>query len=207
MSHNTNRRRDDQTVLLLLHNCRRTNVYWAPVAQRLRARADIRIPNLRTQDNMVQMARNTWAVAADVPAGTPAALAASMGGYVAVQMLADAPRAVAALALVDTSSPRQPTTLQSARPPFAELQRDVDAETLAMLRRSLRADRAATPFVDAQALRIMRDVGAETALQVARDHRPRRSPRAAVHAVDADTGAVRALDRVTPLALSQRQRH
>lgn len=69
-------------VLLLLHGLLNDERVWEPVASRLRSRADIRIPNLRTQDSMVQMARDAWAAMAEVPASTPVALAGfSMGGY------------------------------------------------------------------------------------------------------------------------------
>jgi len=44
---------------------------------------------------MVQMSIDAWAEVSGVPADTPLVLAGfSMGGYVALQMLADAPRRV-----------------------------------------------------------------------------------------------------------------
>ena len=149
-----------QPVLLLLHGLLNDERVWEPVAQRLRARADIRIPNLRTQDDMVQMAQDAWAAAADVPAGMPVALAGfSMGGYVALQMLADAPRPVAGLALVDTSCrPEAADNIPVREATVAALLRDVGAETLAILRRGLHADNSANFPLVSQALRIMRQI-------------------------------------------------
>lgn len=96
-------------TLVLLHGLLNDEHVWAPVASRLRARADIVIPNLRRQDSMAQMSHDAWAELADLPSDTPLVLAGfSMGGYVAQQMLADAPRRVAALALVDTSTRPEP---------------------------------------------------------------------------------------------------
>jgi pimeloyl-ACP methyl ester carboxylesterase len=80
-------------TLVLLHGLLNDERVLEPMASPLRARADIRIPNLRRQDCIAQMSRDAWAEVADVPADTPLVLAGfSMGGYVAQQMLADAPR-------------------------------------------------------------------------------------------------------------------
>ena len=203
---NTNGDTMTRPVLLLLHGLLNDERVWAPVAQRLRARADIRIPNLRTQDNMVQMARDAWAAAADVPAGTPVALAGfSMGGYVALQMLADAPRAVAALALVDTSCrPEAADNIPVREATIAELQRDVDAETLAILRRGLHADHTSDFPLVAQALRIMRDVGADAGVRQLRAIIGRGDHRALLSTLSMPTLVLCGrTDRVTPLALSQ----
>jgi len=194
-------------VLLLLHGLLNDERVWDPVAQRLGSRADIRIPNLRTQDNMVQMAHDAWAAAADVAADTPVALAGfSMGGYVALQMLADAPRPVAGLALVDTSCrPEAADNIPVREATVAALLRDVDAETLAILRRGLHADNSANFPLVSQALRIMRDVGADAGVRQLRAIIGRGDHRALLAGLSMMPTLVLCgrTDRVTPLALSQ----
>ena len=154
-------------TLVLLHGLLNDERVWEPVASRLRRRADIRIPNLRRQDSMTQMSLDAWADVADVPADTPLVLAGfSMGGYVALQMLADAPRRVAALALVDTSCRPEPAeNLPVRQATMAGLQRDFDAETLAILRRGVHADNLSNVTLMLTGQRIMREVGADAAVR------------------------------------------
>lgn len=193
-------------VLLLLHGLLNDERVWEPVASRLRRRADIRIPNLRTQDSMARMAGDAWAAVADVPADTPVALAGfSMGGYVALQMLANAPRPVAALALVDTSCrPEAAENIPVREATVAALQQNVDAETLAILRRGVHADNASNFPLMAQGLRIMRDVGADAAVRQLRAIIARADHRALLGTLSIPTLVICGrTDRVTPLALSQ----
>jgi len=192
-------------VLLLLHGLLNDERVWAPVARRLGSRADIRIPNLRTQDHMMQMAHDAWAAVADVPAATPVALAGfSMGGYVALQMLADAPRPVAGLALVDTSCrPEAADNIPVREATIAALLADVDTETLAILRRGLHAETSANIALVSQALRIMRDVGADAGVRQLRAIIGRGDHRALLAGLSMPTLVLCGrTDRVTPLALS-----
>ena len=196
----------NKPVLLLLHGLLNDERVWEPVASKLRGRADIRTPNLRTQDRMADMARDAWAVVADVPPGTPVALAGfSMGGYVALQMMADAPRPVAGLALVDTSSrPEAAENLSAREATIAALQADVDAETLAILRRGVHADNASNFLLMAQGLRIMRAVGADAAVRQLRAIMGRADHRAMLATLEVPTLVLCGrTDRVTPLLLSQ----
>lgn len=193
-------------VVLLLHGLLNDARVWEPVASRLRHRADIRIPNLRTQDHMTQMARDAWASVADVPAGTPVALAGfSMGGYVALQMLAGAARPVAALALVDTSCrPEARDNIPAREATIAALQQDVDAETLAIMRRGVHADNASNTALMARGLRIMREVGADAAVRQLRAIIGREDHRAMLATLHLPTLVLCGrTDRVTPLEWSQ----
>lgn len=153
-------------VLVLLHGLLNDERVWQPVAERLRDRADIRIPNLRRQNTMAQMSADAWASIADVPSSTPVALAGfSMGGYVAQQMLADAPRAVAALALIDTSCrPEAPDNIPVREAAMAGLRRDVHAETLMVIRRGVHPDHLNDAQLIALGQGIMLGVGAEAAI-------------------------------------------
>lgn len=128
-----------------------------------------------------------------------------MGGYVALQMLADAPRPVAALALVDTSCrPEAAENIPVREATIAALQQDVDAETLAILRSGVHADNASNFPLMAQCQRIMRDVGADAAVRQLRAIIARADHRALLGTLSIPTLVICGrTDRVTPLVLSQ----
>jgi pimeloyl-ACP methyl ester carboxylesterase len=193
-------------TLVLLHGLLNDERVWAPVAARLRTRADIVIPNLRLQDSTAQMARDAWGELSLVPEDVPLVLAGfSMGGYVALQMLADAPRPVAALALVDTSvRPEPAANLPQRQALMAGLQRDFGATALVLLRRGVHADRLSDIHLMRTAQRIMDSVGADAAVRqlqaiVGRaDHRPM------LAALQIPTAVICGrVDQITPLALSR----
>ena len=195
-----------QPVLLLLHGLLNDESVWQPVAQRLRARADIRIPNLRTQDHMAQMAQDAWAAVADVPADVPVVLAGfSMGGYVALQMLADAPRPVAALALVDTSTrPEAAENLPVREALMAGLQSDFGAAALTLLRRGVHADRLSDVMLMLSGQRIMKAVGADAAVRQLSAIIGRADHRALLATLQVPTLVLCGrVDQITPLALSR----
>ena len=193
-------------TLVLLHGLLNDERVWEPVASRLRRRADIRIPNLRRQDSMTQMSLDAWADVADVPADTPLVLAGfSMGGYVALQMLADAPRRVAALALVDTSCRPEPAeNLPLRQATMAGLQRDFDAETLAILRRGVHANNLSNVTLMLTGQRIMREVGADAAVRQIQAIIGRADHREMLAQLDLPVLVLCGrVDQVTPLALSR----
>jgi pimeloyl-ACP methyl ester carboxylesterase len=193
-------------TLLLLHGLLNDERVWEPVASRLRRRADILVPNLRRQDSIAQMSRDAWADVAGLPHDTPLVLAGfSMGGYVAQQMLADAPRRVAALALVDTSCrPEPPENVPVREATMAALQRDIGAETLAILRRGVHADQLSNAPLMALSQRIMREVGAAAAIRQIQAIIGRADHRAMLARLDMPTLVLCGrTDQVTPLALSR----
>jgi pimeloyl-ACP methyl ester carboxylesterase len=196
-------------TLLLLHGLLNDERVWEPVASRLRRRADILVPNLRRQDSIAQMSRDAWADVAGLPHDTPLVLAGfSMGGYVAQQMLADAPRRVAALALVDTSCrPEPPENVPVREATMAALQRDIGAETLAILRRGVHADQLSNAPLMALGQRIMREVGAAAAIRQIQAIIGRADHRAMLARLDMPTLVLCGrTDQVTPLALSREHR-
>ncbi len=193
-------------ILLLLHGLLNDERVWEPVAAPLRAEADIRIPNLRRQQSIAQMARDAWALVADVSADVPVVLAGfSMGGYVAIQMLAEPARRAAALALIDTSTrPEAAQNLPVREATIAGLQRDLEAETLAIMKRGVHPEHLDDAALMAQGLRIMRDVGAEAAAGQLRAIIGRADHRALLAKLDIPTLVLCGrTDQVTPLELSQ----
>ena len=90
-----------------------TAAVWAPVAKRLSSHAEVRIANVQTQASIAEMARDAWALVADVPINTPLVVCGfSMGGYVTIEMLAACVRPVGAIGLLDTSA--RPETPEGA---------------------------------------------------------------------------------------------
>jgi len=129
----------------------------------------------------------------------------SMGGYVALQMLADAPRRVAALALVDTSCRPEPAeNLPLRQATMAGLQRDFDAETLAILRRGVHADNLSNVTLMLTGQRIMREVGADAAVRQIQAIIGRADHREMLAQLDLPVLVLCGrVDQVTPLALSR----
>ncbi len=197
---------DMKPVLVLLHGLLNDERVWQPVAERLAGCADIRIPNLRRQRSMAQMSADVWASLAEVPAATPVALAGfSMGGYVAQQMLADAPRTVAALALIDTSCrPEAPDNIPLREATMAGLRRDMQAETLAIIRRGVHASHLGDAALLERGQRIMLGVGAEAAIGQLHAIIGRGDHRALLATLTMPTLVLCGrTDQVTPLARSQ----
>jgi pimeloyl-ACP methyl ester carboxylesterase len=84
-----------------------TPAVWAPTRAHLGEGdgLEVHVTDVRQANDIPAMARAGWQALADVPAERPVLLAGfSMGGYVALQMLADAPRAAHGLALVCSSA-------------------------------------------------------------------------------------------------------
>ena len=77
---------------------------WQDVAAGLQGQAQVRIAQVQTQASIADMARDAWALLDDLSSDVPVYLAGfSMGGYVAMHMLAHPARALQGLALLDTA--------------------------------------------------------------------------------------------------------
>ncbi len=115
-------------VLLLIPGMLNTAAVWSRVTPLLEGQADIRIASVVTQASIADMARDAWALVADVPAGTPLVVCGfSMGGYTALEMLAHPQRAVTALGLLDTSSrPETPEGMVTREKTIAAISKDFD---------------------------------------------------------------------------------
>lgn len=190
-------------VLLLIPGMLNDERVWSGVVRELADEADIRVAHVGSQDSIAGMRDDAWARVADVPAHRRLVLAGfSMGGYVALDMLAHAPRAVQGLLLMSTSA--QPETEQS---------RAIREKTLA----AMAADypkfvngvqafntHSTDPVLGAELRQMMLEQGAETgrrqilAIMGRQDHRERLATLSMPVRV-----LVGRQDRVTPPALSQ----
>ncbi|QHE87398.1 alpha/beta fold hydrolase [Hydrogenophaga sp. BPS33] len=105
-----------KTTVLLLPGMLNDASLWDAVAAPLAAVADVRrVPTL-TQASVPAMADVAWQRLADLPADAPVVLAGfSLGGYVAIDMLARPQRALQAAVLVSTSARPESPESQAAR--------------------------------------------------------------------------------------------
>lgn len=150
---------------------------WADVAAGLQPHAQVRIADVRTQASIADMARDAWALLDGVASEVPVYLAGfSMGGYVAMEMLAQPARALQGLALIDTSGLGETEDSRAQREKTVRaLERDF-AKTLEGLVQWNTHE--PSPELLEGLRSMMRDVGADTAVRqiraisARRDHRP-----------------------------------
>ena len=115
-------------VLMLIPGMTNTPRVWDRVRNHLRTEVEVRVTDVRGPADIPAMATAAWQALADLPPQRPLAIAGfSMGGYVALQMLAQAPRVVQALALVCSSArPDNPAFAPMRERAIAAAQRDWD---------------------------------------------------------------------------------
>jgi pimeloyl-ACP methyl ester carboxylesterase len=113
-------------VLMLIPGMTNTPRVWDRVRAHLRAEVEVRVTDVRGPADIPAMATAAWQALADLPTERPLAIAGfSMGGYVALQMLAQAPRDVQALALVCSSArPDNPAFAPMRERAISAAQRD-----------------------------------------------------------------------------------
>ena len=91
--------------LLLIPGMLNTQNIWGEVVERLKDHAEMRFARVDSQDSIDQMARDAWRELDDVPMHVPVFVGGfSMGGYVALAMLAKLRRPISGVALVSTSA-------------------------------------------------------------------------------------------------------
>ena len=135
------------------------------VFDRLRAHLDpaikLRIATVHTQASLPAMAADAWALLADLPPLQPVVIGGfSMGGYVALQMLADAPRTVQGLALINTSARADaPEALARRAQAMAAMARDFDSFIAGLCRFALTPAGHADAALLAEVKAIMHSVG------------------------------------------------
>lgn len=190
-------------VLLLVPGMLNDHRVWADVVLALQGQADVRVADVLSQSSVPQMARDAWRQLHDVPAGAPVVLAGfSLGGYVALEMLAHPAREIQALTLVSTSGrPESPEAAATREKTIAAMQADFPKVVEGILKWSTHE----LALKGASRLReMMLDIGADRAIAQARAVMARGDHGAMLRHLDLP---VRILcgrnDRVTPLALSE----
>ena len=195
-------------LLLLLPGMLNDARVWEPVRDRLAAAgadAEVRVADLRQPASIAAMADAAWALLADVAPSRRLVVAGfSMGGYVALEMLAAPRRRVDALALVSTSA--RPETADGAvlrGKAIAAIERDfpkfVDGLVVFATDERFADDPDARPALR----RMMLDAGAETAVRQNRAVMARADRRETAAALRLPCAVVcGADDRITPPPLS-----
>ncbi len=154
-------------VLLLLPGMLNTPAVWADVAELLRPQADVRMADFGTQSSIPEMAGDAWAAVADVPLDTALVVCGfSMGGYVALEMLAQAQRPLNGLGLLNTSA--QPETAQTAlgrEKTIAALERDFAKVVHKVALLAVHPDRQTDGMLMERTRQIMSDTGAPAAIR------------------------------------------
>lgn len=190
-------------VVLLIPGMLNDARVWSDVTALLGERCTVRIADVATGTSIAELVDAAWDQVADAPADAPLVLAGfSMGGYVAIEMLARPRRALHGALLLATSARPETTESRAVRAKTIEAYR---ADFPKTVDRFIQwgTDNAGPALAEALR-RMMLDVGAATAIRQSQavmaraDHRP---------ALQALALPVRVLcgtaDRVTPPALSQ----
>jgi len=126
---------DRPLKLMLLPGLLNDAALWRHQSQALAPLADISVPDLTVADDMRALAA---AVLAQTPPQPFALAGLSMGGYVALEILRQAPQRVAALALLDTSAhPDTPEAAENRRRMIALAQRDFAQVAPALMQAAL----------------------------------------------------------------------
>lgn len=193
-------------VVLLIPGMLNTAAVWDRVVPLLRDAAEVRIAEVLTQSSISDMARDAWALLDDVPTATPVIICGfSMGGYVAIDMVARPMRPIAGLLLLDTSGrPESPEGEVARAKTIAAFERNFAKVVENMLAFSTHPDHHQDADLFAALRDIMLPVGSETAVRQTRVVAGRTDHREALAALSIPTRVVCGReDKVTPPALSE----
>lgn len=190
-------------LLLLIPGMLNDARIWADVAEQMNGLAEVRIADTLSQDSIAQMAQDALAQLSDVPPQRPVVLAGfSMGGYVAMELLATCPARWHSAMLISTSC--LPDTAQSAvgrEKAMAAFRADFETTLQAVALRGLAQPE---PALLDRLCNMMRDVGAETAIRQTQAISRRADHRHALENLQLPVHVVCGRqDRITPPALSQ----
>jgi len=196
----------NKSVLLLIPGMLNTAAVWRPVIERLKDVADIRIADVQTQATIAAMAKDAWALVQDVSPGTPLVLCGfSMGGFVAIEMLASGSRSASALCLIDSSAqPESPESCVQREKTIVAIGRDFDKVTAGVAQFCTCDQTHDNAALMRETLDIMRSVGAATAIQQNQAIMGRSDHRAALAQLAIPTLVLCGREnKVTPPALSE----
>jgi pimeloyl-ACP methyl ester carboxylesterase len=190
-------------VCLLLAGMLNDARVWQPVREALAPLAEVRVADVCADAEIAAMGARAWGLLADVPQTTPLVMAGfSMGGYVAIDMLAQPGRPVQAAALLSTSAlPEAPESRAVREKTIAAMQSNFPKVVEGLLQWNTHQ---APPAVLETMRQMMHAVGPEVAVRQMRAIMARADHRAALAQLRLP---VRVLcgreDRVTPPALAQ----
>jgi pimeloyl-ACP methyl ester carboxylesterase len=193
-------------VLLLIPGMFNTGAIWDAVTPHLQDRADVRIANVLQQDSMDAMAEDAWAQVADVPPGTPRVVCGfSMGGYVAIELLARQPDRFQGLGLIDSAGGIETSeSLVLREKTISALERNFERTVEGIIPFSLHPNSHANRQITDGMRRMMHEVGAHAAIRQTRALMKRRDHRSLLAGLKMPVLiACGREDRVTPPTLSQ----
>jgi pimeloyl-ACP methyl ester carboxylesterase len=193
-------------VVLLIPGMLNTQAIWDRVAPLLRDAAEVRIADVQSQASITDMARDAWALLADVAPATPVVICGfSMGGYVAIEMVAQPERSIAGLVLLDTSARPESQDGEIARAKtVAAFERNFAKVVENMLAYSTHPDHHQDTELFDTLRAIMLPVGGEAAVRQTRAVAGRADHRGPLAALAIPTTVLCGReDKVTPPVLSQ----
>ena len=193
-------------VLLLIPGMLNTSGVWAKVVPRLNDVADVRILNVQTQASIGDMATDALALLHDVPAEQPVVVCGfSMGGFVAIELIATCAHKIRAACLLDTSGrPESAESVLQREKTIAAIERDFEKVITGVTRFASGAASKTNPGLMDEILTVMRDVGPSTAITQNRAIMARSDHRAALSKLNMHVLVICGKeDLVTPPVLSE----
>ena len=159
-------------VLLLIPGMLNTARVWSHVTPPLQAHADIRIADVTTQTSIADMARDAWALVADVPTEQRLVVCGfSMGGYVALELIdtyliANYAYKTRAIALINTSAKAEtPEGMLARDKTIQAAERDFERVIQGIAQFGIHKDHHLDAALMAETLSIMREAGQQAAVR------------------------------------------
>ncbi len=190
-------------VVLLLSGMLNDARIWSAVRPALAAGAEVRVVDPEGAQSIAAVAETAWSAVADVPPERPLFITGfSMGGYVAIEMLATLRRPVHGAVLIATSArPESAEGLDNRRKTIAAFRADFDKAVERIIRWG--TEDASSALVE-QLRDMMRAVGPETAIRQVEAIMTRHDHRAALARLALPVRVLcGASDRLTPVAMSE----
>lgn len=198
-----------KAVLLLIPGMFNTGAIWDRVIAAMQGHVstpEVRVAEVLTQSSIAAMAEDAWRLVADLPTGTPLVVCGfSMGGYVALELLASHPGRAHALALVDSAaSVETPESTVLREKTIGALERNFERTVEGILTFSLHQDSLPDSALVDGMRNMMHTVGAQAAIRQTRAIITRADHRAMLAHLDIPVLiACGRADKVTPPAASE----
>lgn len=190
-------------LLLLIPGMLNDDSIWDDVSAQMNGLAEIRIADVLSQDSIAHMASDALAQLSNVAPERPVILVGfSMGGYVAIELLATCPTRWHSALLMSTSClPDSAQNTAGREKAIAAFQADFETTLKGV---ALRGLGQANPAQHDRLCNMMRTVGAATAIRQTQAISRRSDHRAALETLTVPVHVICGrLDRITPPALSQ----